>query len=493
MAVLSPALVIAMCVMFVLTRLHAHFYIFEHPLLFGLIYCLEPSRPQLEAISRLSGPSTSSNTTSNPAKRKTKPQAQTAPKPKLTASSLTVRRTILSATFFSSEAEFPHHRQLDHLLTLCCGFFASYAFEEAASCFFPTLLANSRSTYVAVFCVAFAVIEALRISLGMASGRLLLVLGGMAWLVASFLIMGGDFATFVHFDQAFGRLTDSMSALLKGRLAYDDAAALLYARRVAVGARLFVALAASFISTSVAAPARYFSRLDYGLFCEYRDDEMDRRDDPYYLGKPTQFTILKVALDYVIPASVVFLWCVNPREDGWFGSWRLLALIACVLVRFFTVRIRLQGYLDSAIDAYRSFWTEKSMTNIVEAGKRISVKVISNSYFLLLITSAYVAPAVIPLMLIFVAKSDGAVQFGVCPVASSRELSPLTVFVREIAAFLAWWSIASYTLFATLSLCYECLVQVLDPGARERGIKLPPPSSSSERRKQKRMMRQVNA
>lgn len=404
-----------------------------------------------------------------------------------------MRRAKVGAAFFSSEAEFPHHKQLDQLMTLCCGYLAAYAFEVAVGCFYPKLLTNSRSAYVAVFGVAFAVVEALKISLGMASGRVLLVLAGIAWMVASFLIMGGDFTNFVHFDQAFGGLMQSVSALLSERFTYDEAAALLLARRLAIGARLFVALVASLLSTSLAAPARYFSRLDYGLYREYREDEMDHQDDPYYLGKPNPFTILKVALDYVVSAVVVFLWCVNPRKDGRFGSWRLFALMVCVFVRFVSMRIRLQSYLDSAIDAYRSFWAEKSITNAVEAGKRTSVKVISNSYFLALVTMAYVVPMIIPLMLLFVTKLDGAVQLGICPAFALREQPPITVFMREITAFLAWWSIASYTLFAAVSLCYESVAHILDPGMRERGMKLPPPSSSSERRRQKRMMRQVKS
>lgn len=492
MAVLSPALVIAMCVMFILTRLQAHLYIFERPFLFDLIYCLEPSREQLEAIARLSATFTNTNTSTQYAKRKAKSAAQTTSKQKLSASSLTVRRAKLGAAFFSSEAEFPHHKQLDQLMTVCCGYFAAYAFEEITGCFYPKLLVNSRSAYVAAFGVAFAVVEALRISSGMASGRVLLVLGGIAWIIASFLIMGGDFASFVRFDLAFSALMNSISASLKRRFAYDDAAALLFARRLAIGARLLVALMASLLSTSMAAPARYFSRLDYGLYREYREEELDHQDDPYYLGKPTPFSILKVALDYVASAFVILLWCINPREDGWFGSWRLFALLACMFVRFASMRVRLQRYLDSAIDAYRSFWAEKSTTNAVEAGKRTSVKVISNSYFLMLVTMAYVVPMIIPVMLLFVAKLDGAVRLGVCPAFSPGAIPPMTVFVREIAAFLAWWSVATYILFAAVSLCYESIAQILDPGMRERGMKLPPPSSSSERRKQKRMMRQVN-
>lgn len=496
MGVLSPALVIALCVMFVLTRLHRHYYIFEHPFLFGLIYCLEPAGDQLEAIMKAS----SSAKSSQPAQggKKTgkaipaKPSAST-PKTKLSAASLSVRRNVLRETFFSSEAEFPHHRELDHLMAICCGYFAAYTFEETVGCFYPDLLVNKRSAYVAMFGVGFAIVESLRISVGMTSVRIMLILGGMAWLVALFIISGGDFVSFVRFDEAFAGLGQFAVSILTGRLSVDEKTANIYAGRAAMAGRLFVATVAALISASVAAPARYFSKLDYDIHQEYREEEHIHRDDPYYLGRPTAFTVLKIALDYVVSSLAVFMWCVSPRGTGPYGGWRIIALIACVYVRFATLRIRLQAYLDGAIDGYRSFWAEKSVSNAMEAGRRTTIQVIRNSFYLIMITMVYVGPAVIPLLLASMAKLDGAVNMGICPVVSSKVIQPSEIFAREVAAFLSWWCIASYVSFAFISIGYEAVVNLIDPGARDRRLKLPPASSSSERRKQKRMMRQGTA
>lgn len=496
MSVFSPALVVAMCVMFVLTRLHRHYYIFEHPFLFGLIYCLQPAGDQLEAIMKASSSAQPSQPAQSGKKRgkpiPAKPSAAT-PKTKLSAASLSVRRNLLTETFFSSEAEFPHHRELDHLMAICCGYFAAHAFEETVGCFYPHLLANKRSAYVAVFGVGFAIVESLRISVGMTSVRIMLILGGMAWLVALFLISGGDFVSFIRFDEAFAGLGQFVISTLTGPLMLDETTANVYAGRAAMMGRLFVATVAALISASVAAPARYFSKLDYELHLEYREEEHIHRDDPYYLGRPTAFTMLKIALDYVVPALALFMWCVSPRGTGPYGAWRIMVLLACVYVRFATLRIRLQAYLDGAVDGYRSFWAEKSVSNAEEAGRRTTIQVIRNSFYLIMITMVYVSPAVISLLLACVAKLDGAVSMGICPVGSSKVVQPNEIFAREVAAFLSWWCIASYLSFACISIAYEAVVNTIDPAARDRRVKLPPASSSSERRKQKRMMRQGTA
>eukprot|EP00177_Eucheuma_denticulatum_P003584 GFKZ01006494.1.p1 GENE.GFKZ01006494.1~~GFKZ01006494.1.p1 ORF type:complete len:551 (-),score=52.81 GFKZ01006494.1:3118-4566(-) len=479
-----------MCVMFILTRLHSHLYIFEYPFLFGLLYCLEPSREQLEALAGASNPPAAAS--SQQTKRKSKPlSSQAAPaKPKLSAASLTVRRGRLGPNFFSTDSEFPHHRQLGHLMSVVCGYLTAYAFEDALGCFYPHLLANSRSSYVALLAVAFAVVESSRISAGMVPAKVMAVVAGLAWIVSASLILGGDYAGFVRFDYAFDALKVAMVEMLAKRLGFENADAERYARGCALVARLLVALVASLLSMCVAAPARYFSKLDFGLYCDYQEDVQDHRDDPYYLGKPTPSTMLKVIIDYVGPASVVFLWCVSPRPDGGFGSWRVMALMACCFWKFATLRIRLQCYLDGAVDAYRGFWAERMATSDAEAGRKTSVQVISNSYYLILITMAYVAPTLIPLLLLFVAKLDGGVSIGLCPVKSDLEISPMSVFAQEVVSFLAWWGTASYVLFASASVSYEFVAKTLDPGARERGMRAPPMSSSSERRRQKRMMRQ---
>lgn len=497
MAVLSPALVIAMCVMFILTRLHRHYYIFEKPFLFGLIYCLEPDRGEVEAVMRASSTSKASqpsSTQSNKSKGKKVPtrQATQAPKSKYSATSLTVRRNILNETFFSAEAEFPHHRQFDHLMAICCGYLAAYAFEEAMGCFYPNFLANKRSAYVAVFGVGFALYEAIRISIGMTSLNVMCGLGVLGGLAALSVISAGDFSNFVKFDEAFESLGEILASVFTNRLNFNSSSASMYAKRIAMMGRFLVAILAGLISASAAAPARYFSKLDFEMHYEYREDERDRRDDPYYLGRPTATTMLKVALDYAVPFLAVFFWCVSPRADGGFGQWRIVVLLACVVCRFLTLRLRLQAYLDAAIDGYRSFWTSKASLSLEEATQNTSVQVLRNSFYLMMITVLYISPAAVPFLLACVAKLDGAVRMGVCPVQPTVSGHVGDVFAREIAGFLAWWCVASYLLFAVMSVSYEFVIEVMDPNARERRMKAPPPVSSSERRKQRRIMRQNN-
>lgn len=496
MAVLSPALVIAMCVMFILTRLHRHYYIFENPFLFGLIYCLEPDREEVEAIMRSSStskPSQSSQSNKTKGKQPTARASVQPPKAKYSATSLTVRRNVLNETFFSEEAEFPHHRQFDHLMAICCGYFAAYAFEETVGCFYPSLLANKRSAYVAILGVGFALFEAIRISVGMTSVRIMCSLGVLAGLAALSVISAGNFSSFVRFDEAFESLGEVVTSVLRTRLKINVASADIWAKRIAMVGRFFVAIVAGLISASAAAPARYFSKLDYEMHYEYREDERDRRDDPYYLGRPTASTMFMVALDYVVPFLTVFLWCVSPRERGAFGQWRIVLLLGCVFCRIINLRLRLQAYLDGAIDGYRSFWTTKASLTLQQATQSTSVQVLRNSFYLMMITVLYISPAAVPFLLACVAKLDGGVRMGICPVSSVVTVQAGDIFAREVAGFLSWWCVASYLLFAVMSVSYDYVMDVMDPSARERRMKVPPPVSSSERRKQRRMMRQNTA
>lgn len=491
MAVFSPALVVAMCVMFILTRLHRHFYIFEHPLLFGLKYCLEPLQGDIENIMEASSSSKTASQTPQQGKRKNK-QAQGSSKTKVSASSLNVRRAKLDERFFSTKSEFPHHRELDHLMAIFCGYLAAFLFEECVGCFFPEVLANRRACYVAVLGVGFAIVEALKISVSMTSGRIIVMLGGVTWLIAMFLTSAGDFSSFVRFDEAFSGFGKFISLLLSARLKIDEEKATAYAHTATVMTRFTVATIAAMISASVAVPARHFSKLDFALHHEYREEEEARQGDPYYLGRPKPITMLMIALDYVIPAVTVCLWVVSPRGVGAYGRWRLLALLSCALIRFCNLRFRLQMYLDRAIDGYRSFWTDKAATNARDAGRQTAIHVVSISHFLLTIAMAYVAPTLIPLLLTFVAKLDGAIDFRVCPISSTSTTQPNEVFAREVAAFLAWWCVASFVTFSIISFSYEAIADVLDPGGRDwRRMKLPSASTSSERRRQKRMMGQT--
>lgn len=486
MAVLSPALVVAMCVMFVLTRLHRHYYIFEQPFLFGLKYCLEPDRAQLAAIAKASSTS-KTGSSGNATKKKGK---QSNSKPKITVAALAVRRGKLDESFFPENADFPHHRELDHLMAICCGYLAAYLFEDILSCFYPNLFANRRSIYVALFGVGFATFQAWKISVTLTSMRMMLMVLGAAWLIALFVLSAGDYTNFIKFDQAFSALKTTVTDILGDKFGMEEAIASKYAWRVAMFSRLLVASAAAFIAASSAVPARRFSKLDYGLHLQYRQDDATMQEDPYTLGRPTAFTMLKIALDYVLPFLTAFLWTVSPRGTESYGAWRILSLISCVVVRFASLRMRLQAYLDGAIDAYRKFWVEKTASNTMEAGRMTSFQVIGTSYYLIMIAMAYVAPACMPLLFALVAKLDGGICSGLCPTKTNEMTHSFELFAREVAGFLSWWTLTSYTAFATMSLIVEFLLDIIDPGARDQGGKLPVPTSSSEKRRQKRMMQE---
>lgn len=489
MAVLSPSLVVAMCVMFVLTRLHRHYYIFEKPFLFGLKHCLEPDPQQLAAIAEASA---SAKNPQSQAKKKGKSTGKnsSSSKQKISVSALSIRRSTLNATFFSTEAEFPHHRELDHVMSISCGYLASYLFEDLSKCFFPELLENTRSFYVAVLGVGFAVMQSWRISIGLTSTRIMLSLTGAAWLVAMFILSAGDLPNFIMFEKAFQGLQSGISDILVSRLQLSQSDAEAYGWKLSIFMRFLVSVAAAFVAASTAAPARRFSRIDFELNRLYRKDEISEREDPYFLGRPSPLTMLMVALDYIVPLITVSFLCMTPREGEKYETWRLLALLSCVVIRFATMRIRLQSYLDGAIDAYRKFWTQKSPSGVEAAGRSASIQVAGTSFYLLMIAMAYIAPAMVPLLLTFVAKLEGGISSGFCPVSSDLEVNPFNMFAREIAAFLAWLSIASYAIFGCVSLLVEFALDILYPGARDFIGKLPMPTSASERRKQKRIMQE---
>lgn len=486
MAIFSPALALAMCVMFVIARLNCYYYIFERPFLFGLEYCLEPDRDQLAALAEATASQKNPQQVKKKGKNAAKP-ASSSSKPKISVASLAVRRTTLRETFFSTESEFPHHKQFDQLWTVCCGYLAAHLLEDMLSCFFPDLLANRRSGYVGALAVLIATYEVWSISVELMSLRVMLALFSISWVFAMFLSSAGDFDYFIKFDQAFDGLRTSVTETLVSRFAVERVVADGYGRTATIATRFLITTVAAFIAASFAAPARRFSRLDYDIHLLYRRDEAEEREDPYALPRPKVTTMIIIALDYVFPLLVLFLWCTTPRGDV-FGSWRVYALIACALIRLAGVRARLQQYLNAVIDSYRKFWADRSAMGVAGAGRAVAMQVIGNSFYLIMIAMAYVAPAIIPLVLSLMAKLDGGVASGLCPIKAAEIESPFQVFARETAAFLSWWSIASYVFFSCISLLVEIAVDYLEPGKRDVNGKLPVATSSSEKRKEKRIL-----
>lgn len=484
MAVLSPALVVAMCVMFVLTRLHSHFYIFEHPLLFGLKYCVQPDKNDLAAITE------ATNKGSQTGKKKGRQLSSTSKTSKITVTALPVRRGKINQAFFPAEAEFPHHRALAHVTGIVSGYLAAFLFEDIMGCLFPGLLSNRRSFYVAFFAIGYAVYEAIKISIGLTSLRFVVALAGASWIVALFIVSAGDFNHFIKFDKAFAALSNEVTIIFREVIDLEPEKSVRYATITSLVVRILVTIVAALIAASTAVPARRFSRIDYDLNLQYRMDEADRRNDPYALAPPTPRTMMHIALDYVAPLAIAFLWAVGPRDDDSYSGWRLIGILLSVAVRFSMARIRIQGYLDGAIDAYRRFWTEKSVNGVIEAGRNCSFQVMGTSFYVMLITMAYVAPSLLPLVFALVAKHDGGFRPGFCRGDLLEDERLMNTFFREIGGFFAWWSLASYAAFGTISLLTEFLVDFVDPTGRERRGKLPVATSSSEKRRERRLLQE---
>lgn len=464
MAILSPALVLSMCVLFVLTRLQTHLYIFEAPLLFNLIYTLQPTTADLQALS-------------------TNKKASS-----LTTSSLPVRRLQISAQFFSASTDLPHHKHLSHLLSLFIAFLSAYLFEDIVSCFFPNLLSNTRSTYVAFFSLAFTLAKALHVSFSLCPPRFLIPLFFLSFLLSTPLVLSRD-SSFVHLHTSFNTLSSYLTDHFANLFQMSATSATSLASNITIFSRVVLILLSSLIPTALFAPARFFASLDYTLYKTYTTDLSHHSNDPYFLGTPTFFVMFLIILDYVLPLSLLSLSLLIPRPTSSLPVFRLISLCAILFLRLATLRIRIQLYLDRAVDYFRDFWVERPTLGVIEAAKRTQSRVLSNWYHICLIVIAYVSPIVISSVSLLVAKLDGGVTLGF-PLCKTG-IQNVTGWGAEMGMFLSWWSMASWTVWATAGVGYEAMVDALGVGANRaqvaRGI---PSTSGKERRRMKRLMKE---
>lgn len=408
---------------------------------------------------------------------------------------------MIGSAFFSSQAELPYLKNLHHTLSLLCAYAAAAAFEGFLSCRFPTVLLNRRSIYVALFTAGYALTQLWRISLFLSSVRVMLLFTALSALLTLFVFSAGDNFAIVRTDSAFGALRQASYITLRARLRLPHEIAWMHAGRLTAVARVIVVALASALAAAVVVPARRFSMLDYRMRQEFMASDESRSPagscpaaDPYALPSPTGIIISRIAVDYAIPMLSVIWVALTPRSttSSPMASWRLLILLCAVCVRAAQARLRLQSYLDGAIDAYRRFWRDRGTMPAVDAA-RITVRtVLGTSFYLPMLGMSYIAPLVIPVLFLGIATFDGDAgpRLTFCKASPQGPLFPAWIFVAEIASFLAWLIITSYIVFSVLSFTTEVAFEAAGFAKPVNSPKLTIAPTASQRRRQKRIMQQ---
>lgn len=500
MAIFSPALVVATAVLFVFTRIHDHMFIFEVPLFFGLYYCMKPEAKALDKTTNTSS-SSSTSSTGTSIMPSSGSSSSVPLKGKLTMSSLPLRRQEIGPTFFASQAELPYLRALHHMLSLFCAYVAAAAFEGFMSCRFPTVLLNKRSIYVALFTTGYALTYLWRLSLFLSSVRVMLLFTALSALLTLFVFSAGDVVAVVRTDSAFAALRQAVYIIMRARLRLPHEISLTYAGRVTAVARVLVIALASALAAAVVVPARRFSMLDYRVRQHFMSTDDNHPTtgsslavDPYALPPPTTITVGRIAADYAIPMLSVTWLAMTPRSVAVspMDSWRLLMLLCAVCVRAAQARLRLQSYLDGAVDAYRRFWRDRTAMPSTDAAHAAVRTVLGTTFYLPMLGISYTAPLVIPVLLLGIAMLDGDVgtRLPFCKALPHGPLFPAGIFVVEIASFLAWLIIMSYLLFSALSFATEVAFEAAGFASTPKPPKLTTTPTASQRRRQKRFMQQ---
>lgn len=492
MGVLSPALVVAMSVMFVLTRLHQHFNLFEVIVFFRLKFCVQPNRNLVQQFLQPSSSSSSNATSATTTTPAPMPRDSAPPKAKLTVSSLPVQRAKISHLFFAAQVDYPYHACVHHVLSLCCAYVCALAFETFMACRFPHVLLNTRSFYVAIFTILYTVYMALRISVFLSSLRVMLLFTAFSALLTLVLLSLADDSSFFRSRIAFDALHHSAFITLRSRLHLPAARALTYASRFVHTMRVLLLTATSVCLACVIVPARRFSLLDFQLRTEFIQDRRDASADPYSLPPPTLPTAVLLTADYALSFVCMAAFVTLPATHSALPSagWRFALLAVCIALRASLLRLRLQAYLDGAIEAYRKFWQMRASIGIADAFTALTRSVVSTTFYLPMMAMAYLTIILPPALLMAVALMNGLAvvnrpAFCVPPPAGS--IHPAAVFVSEFCPFLAWLLLAAYLAFASLSFAVEVLFSAAGISDRGKPVKLPVANRASDRRKLKRL------
>lgn len=424
---------------------------------FGLRFCVEPTRAQLAALNSGDG----------------KKRA-----PTKSISALPVSRAVITPTFFATRENIPHLPHFGHLLAILAGYAVGVLFEDMASCVFPSMFSDSHVWWLAIFCVAFAVTESMRVCTELDSPSAPLIAALIAALLSLAAIAHGDLLHLANFDIAFDAFTRSALALLESRLHLRDSANL--AARLALLAQLSTAAVAAALVAAAYFPATRFASLDFSMLLAQRAP----RIDPWTLPPRRRFAIVLVALDYLLPSIALVLWYYNRAS-----STTLALLFIASILRLTIARFRLQLHLDTALDHFRAFWTERAVIGIVPAGDRLRYFVANNAYELTTIGISAIVSPISTIALALAVKRNGGLRLGLCPFPAVSTPTDSQIFVREILGFLLCVNVAAYLVFAAATVVALIVESVLD---RRRLSKLDTktvrPLSNSERRKQRRMM-----
>lgn len=483
MAIFSPALVIAMSTMFILTQIHRFLFLFEVPLFFGLKFCQSPNRRLLEqVIAPLSA--------------------------KANVSMLPARRVKLDQSFFAFNLDLPYYRDIHYILCLSVAYAIASAFEFFLSCRFPTVLLTSRSSYVAIFTIAYTTAQLWRISIFLSSTRVMLLISALSTFTVLVLLSLADPQV------AFSALHQALYLVFRSKMDFSEVQAELWATRMSF---LLRAITVGFIATataSVIVPSRRFSLLDHRLRQDYLQENASetRTDstthtgggDAYSLPPPTIRTMISITMDYIAPAlcAVFAAAAVSDfyRRPQPMPIQSVLLLAIPVAIRFATTRIRLQAFLDGSLDAFRRFWALRA-TDANTAVQSLLQTVSGTAHYLPMIATAYIGPPVMVLILLVLAIVDGDVGAAgsigrggkLCQnISAQGPTLPLSIFIGRMAGFAAWVITVVYAAFSMFSFAVEIAMDGFSAGSvaaqnkvRPRGVAEP---TASQRRRLKRMM-----
>lgn len=543
MTMLSPALVIAMCVLFVLTRIHKHMYIFEVPFLFGLKYCRQIEQDTIDTFLQTKS--------SNPNSNATSPSSPTASS--TSSSTLPIRLGVIGPAFFESAGgSLPYLSELHHILSLTISYIISAVFELALSCN-PRIppLATSRSSFIAIFTIVYTTVHLWRLSLFLSSARVMLLLSGSTALLTLLLSVAVNPAL-VDAKGAF----HALFILLRGKVGMASHGAERWAGLGVGIIRVVLVSGCAVIAAGVVVPARRFALTDFAvrnafINGNHHDDDDHDHDhdsnhhdgvdddqknvagahghiDEFAVGmkanRPSILTVIRIMLDYIIPVAGIILlgsasrysrlptvnrseamnleigstkwwwyWSSSPRA-AILPAWRIYIVLIVSIFRLFQVRPRLQSYLDGAIDTFRKFWLCSPTSSPKQLKARTIVTTIAGtSYYLPMFAVAYVGPIIIVILLCGIVIVDGDIAPPVCP---KRGLTmPGQVLATESMYVLATGTLVAYSFFVTLSALVEYAMIKFGLVAGDKGDGGSHSALSrtgSERRRDKRLMHRNN-
>lgn len=272
---------------------------------------------------------------------------------------------------------------------------------------------------------------------------------------------------------------------------------------MAIGRAVVVGVAA-LAAASVVVPARRFSLLDFRARREFLavSDAQSRTAaaaaaaaaDACAPPVPSTSTLLRLAVDYAAPALAFFWVWLTPRSQKAtpLAAWRVYVLLGAVAVRIAQARPRLQAYLDGAADAMRRPLRERGAAPSTDVARAVIRTVVGTSFYLPMLALAYVAPLVVPALLLGVAAFDGdtASFLPMCRPPQLVALHPARVFVAEVTMFFAWLILAAYLVFSVISFVTELAFDAAGLATPRKPHKLPAALTASERRRQKRLLQQ---